>query len=379
MRTNNANFTSNATYNVTWTGGVSNANAFFNASSGTVTQSIGAFVWLLTNSYVVGQNPGSSPTVTHANGTLRVTNSSGSALLDLRRGTTRLNGGVIDVDRLLMTNGVGILEFNGGTLITRGGVVSNNNFSFTIGEDGSTPAIWSARAGADTVISNSIAVGGGVSGCQLLITNGGKVFSRSATVGAGSTVSNNVAFISGSGSVWSNTLGLSLGSGASLNSLIISNGGVLLSPNGHVGINGSSANSNTVIVTGAGATWSNISSVFVMGYSSRGNRMIITNGGAVYNTVGIMGFDDTSIANAALVTGPNSVWDNSISLTVGQSGSSNQLVIQNSGAVLADGFTLGQTSTSTNNQTLVDSGVLRVTNASRTGGHGRTQGKFLPE
>src|SRR6185295_16994203 len=110
-RTNNANFTSNATYNVTWTGGVSNANAFFNASSGTVTQSIGAFVWLLTNSYVVGQNPGSSPTVTHANGTLRVTNSSGSALLDLRRGTTRLNGGVIDVDRLLMTNGVGILEF----------------------------------------------------------------------------------------------------------------------------------------------------------------------------------------------------------------------------------------------------------------------------
>src|SRR6185295_1933542 len=98
---------------------------FFNASSGNVTQSLGAFAWQLTNSYIVGQNAGATASVTHVSGTLRVTNSARTALLEVRTGTNRLNGGAIEADRLLMTNTAGRFEFNGGTLITRGGALSN--------------------------------------------------------------------------------------------------------------------------------------------------------------------------------------------------------------------------------------------------------------
>src|SRR5262249_23523848 len=68
----NAHFTSNASYQVTWTADAAAANAFFDASSGVVTQALGSRIWLLTNSYVVGQNAGSTATVVHASGTLRV-------------------------------------------------------------------------------------------------------------------------------------------------------------------------------------------------------------------------------------------------------------------------------------------------------------------
>src|SRR5437762_180243 len=42
----NAVFASNASYQVTWTVSRTNANAFFNAHSGTVTQAIGATFWV---------------------------------------------------------------------------------------------------------------------------------------------------------------------------------------------------------------------------------------------------------------------------------------------------------------------------------------------
>src|ERR1041385_3453459 len=75
----NANFTNNASYQVSWIANRTNANAFFNADSGTVTQAIGSFFWQLTNSYVVGQDTSSTATVTHVSGPLRVTNAAGTA------------------------------------------------------------------------------------------------------------------------------------------------------------------------------------------------------------------------------------------------------------------------------------------------------------
>src|SRR5207249_9215611 len=122
------------------------------------TQSLGAFSWLVTNSYIVGQNAGATATVSHASGTLRMTNSASTALLEVRRGTNRLNAGVIQADRLLLTNAAGVFEFNGGTLITRGGTLSNN-LPFNVGANGGTPAIWDVRAGTDVVLSSNLVVG----------------------------------------------------------------------------------------------------------------------------------------------------------------------------------------------------------------------------
>src|SRR5206468_8824502 len=126
----------------------------------------------------------------HASGTLRMTNSASTALLEVRRGTNRLNAGVIQADRLLLTNAAGLFEFNGGTLITRGGTVSNN-LTFNVGANGVTPAIWDVRAGADVLLSSNLVVGLNVAGSQLLLTNGGKLFDKAATIGSVSTAVSN--------------------------------------------------------------------------------------------------------------------------------------------------------------------------------------------
>src|SRR5439155_6111757 len=77
----NANFTSNASYQVDWTSSITNANAFFNPTGGTVTQAIGSSFWWVTDSYIVGQNSCAAGSVVLTSGTLIVTNASGTSQL----------------------------------------------------------------------------------------------------------------------------------------------------------------------------------------------------------------------------------------------------------------------------------------------------------
>ncbi len=65
-------------------------------------------------------------------GTLRVTNAANSGVLDVRRGTNVLNAGFIEVDRLLVTNTLGVFEFNGGVLKTEN-TTNNNGHTFFVG------------------------------------------------------------------------------------------------------------------------------------------------------------------------------------------------------------------------------------------------------
>jgi hypothetical protein len=65
-------------------------------------------------------------------GTLRTTNASATGTLDVRRGTNVLNAGLIDVDRLLLTNALGFFEFNGGTLRTAGTTIGTGQI-FKVG------------------------------------------------------------------------------------------------------------------------------------------------------------------------------------------------------------------------------------------------------
>ncbi len=70
--------------------------------------------------------------VTVDGGMLRATNVGDTATLDIRRGTTVLNAGLIEADRLVMTNPPGQFTFNSGTVRTRGMTVDNGS-AFVVG------------------------------------------------------------------------------------------------------------------------------------------------------------------------------------------------------------------------------------------------------
>jgi len=153
-----AHFTSNATYQVNWGADALAANAFFDASGGTVTQALGAFVWTLTNSYVVGRDGTARAAVTHTSGTLRVTNSQNMARLVVGqsgRGTFNLTGGEIVTDTLLATNGASsVFIFTGGALRTR-----NTTFvspaQFVVG-DGASPATFELLSNGTNSFANGL-------------------------------------------------------------------------------------------------------------------------------------------------------------------------------------------------------------------------------
>jgi len=58
---------------------------------------------------------------------MRAANAAGTSAVDVRRGTNQLVSGLIDADRLVLTNAAGRFEFLGGTLITRGAFLTNGS------------------------------------------------------------------------------------------------------------------------------------------------------------------------------------------------------------------------------------------------------------
>src|SRR6185503_2481889 len=78
-------------------------------------------------------------------GTLRVTNVLLNGTLDVRRGTNVLNAGLVEADRLLVTNALGLFELNGGTLHTAGTTI-NNGRAFLVG-NGTSAATFQLLGG----------------------------------------------------------------------------------------------------------------------------------------------------------------------------------------------------------------------------------------
>src|SRR5205823_12942689 len=72
-------------------------------------------------------------------------------------------------------------------------------------------------------------------------------------------------------------------------------------------------------------------------------------------------FGDFASNNTVIVHGPGSTWQDHATIAVGYDGQLNSLVITNSGAVFANGLTLGVNPWSTNNRCVVDNATLRVT------------------
>jgi T5SS/PEP-CTERM-associated repeat protein len=298
-------------------------------------------------------------------GSLLVSNATGTGVLDVRRGTNQFNSGLIDVDQLVMTNAAGVFEFNGGTLVTRGGLISNGA-PFVVGANGTTPAIWDVRAGvSNMVVSNLLVIGQNVAGSGLLVTNGQTLWVPSPSIlGSNAASSNNYAIVAGAGSLWSNTLSLFVGNSGAGNQLVVSNGGEVRSGGGFLGVNASSSN-NLALVTGLGSLWSIANDLRV---GTSGNQLVVSNGGMLRNLAGYLGLGSSSGDNLAVVTGAGSLWSNSFDLYVGNSGARNQLLVSNGGTVVArNGVYLGFNSSSTINRIEVNGGSLLVSNAIGTG------------
>lgn len=267
----------------------------------------------------------------------------------------------------------GVFEFNGGTLITQGAVISNAA-PFVVGASGSAPALWNVRMGdSDHRISGDLVVGENSSFHQLILTNGALLtnsgVSAYGTLGQQSGARSNVVTIAGAGSRWWLDDGIIVGSFGSGNRLVVSNGAsIVTSSSSSIGAEFPSTN-NEAIVTGVGSSWiSGVGQMFV-GYGGRNNRLEVRDGGLVVSSFGTLGHLLTdSSNNLAVVTGAGSVWSNAFELSVGNVGAANRLVVSNGGSVFAaNAVYLGVNSTSTSNQLTVNNGKLRVTNASVTG------------
>jgi len=280
--------------------------------------------------------------------TLKATNVAGSAALNLLCGTNQFNSGLIEADQLRMTNALGRFEFKGGTLVTRGAVISNG-VPFVVGSSGATPAVWDVRAGTnDHALITLLVVGQFAPFNQLLVTNGALLSNGgSAFIGNGASARSNAAIIAGPGSRLALGLDLHVGDGGTFNSLVVSNGGTVSDGNGFLGYSGSS---NTALVTGTGSVWSNAFAL-TAGVSGSASHLIVSNGASALSASGTVG--DTSGNNQAIVTDSNSVWSTTFDLVIGRFGSSNQMIVSNGALVVNSNGIMGFSVLSSNNLALV--------------------------
>jgi T5SS/PEP-CTERM-associated repeat protein len=214
--------------------------------------------------------------------------------------------------------------------------------------------------------ASDLIVGMNAGGTTLNLIAPGAVTADEGYVGMNTSSSNNKVTIQNSGALC-NTGSFFVGHQGSDNLLVISNGGWAINGIARIGYLASSGN-NTAIVTGTNSVWNNNFNLFV-GQVGSGNLLVISNSGVVFCGTANIGFSASSSNNAAVVTGPGSLWHcNNNILFVGNSGSFNTLLITNGGAVVAGLDTyLGSGSSSSNNLMRVDNGTFIVTNGSGSG------------
>ena len=275
--------------------------------------------------------------------------------------TNSSNNQLIANTNTLLSNSVNLYVGNYGAsnsmIITNGGVVAGEYGIIGNYSTSSNNSVLVTGAGSIWTNAGDIAVGFDGSGNSLVISNGGAVLGGKdgvgGIIGADIPSSNNSVLVTGSSSSWSNSLDLYVGFAGNNNSLTISNSAVVHDANGFIGNYYLSSN-NVVQVTGTNSLWSNVGNLYV-GNSGSSNSLVISNAGRVNDSNAYIGFDVTGNPsnNSVTVTGSNSTWSNSGNLYVGFEGSNNSMVISNGGKVADGNGYIGHTNTSSNNSVLV--------------------------
>jgi T5SS/PEP-CTERM-associated repeat protein len=139
-----------------------------NTASGTASFMAGSMI--LSSNLLVGSESNSVAQMFVHGGHITVTNSSASATMDIFSGTLSLDGGMLTVDRLLVPQSAGRLVFSGGTLRTKGSVVSNG-LPFVVG-DGNNAATLELLGGTHS-FANGLVISSNatLTGCGTIIGN----------------------------------------------------------------------------------------------------------------------------------------------------------------------------------------------------------------
>ncbi len=310
--TDNANFTNViAGYYTLQVTAITNANVFFDRASGNLAASVASGVWLVTNSFVLSRDVGTTNTLDFAGGAFTVTNDAGTASLGAGAGGagyfTVSAGTTLTVDRLFATNGYyrlysGTLNILNGSKITssdglHGGVISpawngstvwnllggtneidlgvwlgNNNGISGVITVGGPSTVWSNTGQVFVgAINNSV-------GNQFIVTNGAYAFSTDVSIGQNIGNSNDVGRVTGSNSRWQlNSLAVGYAGGS--NRFEVLDGGQVTTP-GWV-YAGVISGSNTLLISGNGSSLSTGSGVQSGNGNGGGNLVLVTNSGVL--------------------------------------------------------------------------------------------------
>ena len=276
-------------------------------------------------------------------------------------GASQSNGAVVSGPDSTWENSstlvIGYAGCHNSLVISNGGRVTSPHCIVGSNPTGCGHSVLVDGSGSRWSDSGTLTLGDMGSSCSLVITNGGRVASRSGYIGRGSGSWYNRVLVAGSGSSWSNSTSLYVGYAGTSNSLTIIDAGQVVSGGAYVGSNYSSSRNNNALVSGPGSTWSSSGPLYV-GFSGVDNTLVISNGGQVIDTDGFVGYNSSN-NNVRVADG--AIWHND-TLRIGNLGSSNALVVAG-GSVLATNLTVGVASAGCDNLVQLDSGSVIVTNA----------------
>src|SRR5262249_23790614 len=142
----------------------------------------------------------------------------------------------------------------------------------------------------------------------------------------------NSVIITDPGSSWTGGPGsyIYVGSNSSLNRLVVSNGATVESTTMILNALAIASN-NEAVVTDPGSRLG--AGFFSVGQSWPGSRLVVSNGAVVTSGISCVGENGNGQNNEVVVTGAGSLWTNFNSLTFGEFGGGNRLVITNNGEV----------------------------------------------
>ena len=327
-------------------------------SRGSVTVTDPNSAWT-TNGLSIGRDSAGNGTLNVLNagrvaveGNFTVANANGSQGDVLVSGTgSQLNiGPVTGTGGLLIgVNGKGTVtvqsgaQVDAGLSLRLGHVDPNSEGTLTVDGPGSQVTLDPNSPFYNTGVGNS---GTGT----LNIINGGSLTNAEARIG-NATGSNGTATVdgtdpNGNASTWTSSGNLSVGYSGD-GSLSIANGGIVTNDWGYIGL--STGTTNSVTVDGAGSTWTNTGHLYV-GQLGQGS-LSVTNGGTVTSILGRVAGSSTASVGDVTIDGAGSVWNNTFSLAVGDSGIGT-MTLTNGGSVTSDEGEIGSENSATGTVTV---------------------------
>ncbi|MDF7809537.1 hypothetical protein P4E94_19020 [Pontiellaceae bacterium B12219] len=189
-----------------------------------------------------------------------------------------------------------------------------------------------------------LVVGSNSESNTLYVHNNGRVDSQIGILGNTASSMFNDVMVSGSNAVWNSSMEIAVGNYGSENTIAAFDGGTIETPNLYVG---KYSSNNFAMAYGEGSGIS-VETLHV-GHTGSDNTLAAMDGGRISSTNASLGHWIGSDANAALVMGTNSAWNNSGILNVGEHGSENMLMVVDGGTVQSPVVNVGVQSYSSNN------------------------------